>query len=121
MKFSDYEKFLRPIHLQGKRVTVTIERFEEIDTHPRPGRKERALCVYFEAKRLPFILSTPNRRFLMDTFGDDVKASIGQAVALEARPVKVAGVDKTVIRMFSVQPAAAEVLKQAAVAGEQVN
>jgi len=105
MRFSDYEQFLRPIHLQGKRVTVTISRFEEIETHPRPGKKEKALCMYFKDKRLPLILSTPNRRFLMETISDDPNACIGVAVALEARPVRVAGVEKMVIRIFKAQPA----------------
>jgi hypothetical protein len=106
MRFSDYETFLRPVHLQGRRVTVTIQRFEEIDTHLPGQGKKKAICVYFQGKSKPFILSTPNRRFLMDIFGDDVKASVGQVVALEARPIRVAGVEKMVIRMFMAQPMA---------------
>jgi hypothetical protein len=106
MKFSDYETFLRPIHLQGKRVTVTIQRFEEIDTHLPGQGKKKAICVYFKDKRLPLILSTPNRRFLMETFSDDPNACIGLTVALEARPIRVAGVEKMVIKMFKAQPVA---------------
>ena len=73
MRFSDFDAYLLADHLQHS-TTVTIERFEKITTHPRPGRTEMALAVRFKGKQKPLILSTLNRRKLASMFGSVLKS-----------------------------------------------
>src|SRR5262249_48435301 len=102
MRFSDFDTYLRADHLQHS-TTVTIERFEKITTHPRPGRTEMALAVHFKGKNKPLILSTLNRRKL----GRDVRRRHGgKSIQLAVEQVTVAGQVKSVIR---IRPALAAV------------
>src|SRR5215471_11752499 len=105
MRFSDFDSYLRADHLKHS-TTVTIERFEKITTHPRPGKTEVALAVHFRGKNKPLILSTLNRRKLAAMFGDDTDAAIGKSIQLAVEQVTVAGQVKSVIR---IRPAIAAV------------
>jgi hypothetical protein len=108
-KWSDFERYLKSVHLQGKRATVKIERVAIEELHPRPGKVERAPVVYFEGKSKGLILSATNQRTLARLFGDDMTACVGKTVTLEAVEVPVAGVKRHPIRInaASIQEAAA--------------
>ena len=47
MKWSDFERYLKPEHLAGHRATVKISRVVVEETHPRPGKTEKAPVMYF--------------------------------------------------------------------------
>src|SRR5262245_18819890 len=98
-RWSDYERYLKPEHIQGRKVTVKIARVAIEETHPRPGNSELAPVIYFENKAKGLILSATNRRTLARLFGDDVQACIGQTVTLETVSVQVGRESKTPIRI----------------------
>jgi hypothetical protein len=104
MKFSDFERRLKAAHLGGQGATVKIERIETEETHPKPGKTEKALVVYFEGKSRGLILSATNCRTLAELFGDDVQRCVGQTVSIRAVPVRVAGETKHPIRIFAAGP-----------------
>jgi hypothetical protein len=108
-KWSDFERYLKSAHLQGKRATVKIVRVAIEELHPRPGKVECAPVIYFEGKSKGLILSATNQRTLARLFGDDIGACVGKLVTLEAVEVKVAGVNRYPIRIksASIQEAAA--------------
>jgi hypothetical protein len=108
-KWSDFERYLKSVHLLGRRATVKVARVAIEELHPRPGKVERAPVVYFEGKSKGLILSATNQRTLARLFGDDINACVGKLVTLEAVEVKVAGVSKYPIRIkaASIQEAAA--------------
>jgi hypothetical protein len=99
VKWSDFERYLRAAHLGGRRVTVKIVRIEIEETHPRPGKTERAPVVYFHGKEKGLILSATNRRTLQDLFGDEIDSCIGKTVRIEAKPVTVGRLTKYPIRI----------------------
>jgi hypothetical protein len=104
MRWSDFEKHLKASHLGGRRVTVKIARIVIEETHPRPGKTEKAPVAYFEGKEKGLILSPTNCRKLAKLFGEDVDQAIGQTVVLEAVPVSVGRDTKHPIRIFAAEP-----------------
>jgi len=114
MKWSDQERYLKPIHLNNQRVVVTIDRVTMEDTHPRPGKTERAPVLYFKGKEKGFICSTYNARTLARLFGDDCDACLGKQIALKVVEVLVGRETKRPIRIFAAEPATpTEALKEA--------
>lgn len=107
--WSDYEMYLKPVHLKGQAVTLTIVRAVEEDTHPRGGEVVKAPVLYF--RELPFglILSPTNRQTLASLYGDAVAGCIGKPIAVKAVPVKVGRIEKTPIRILNQRPNAPKV------------
>ena len=101
MKWSDFETRLRGEHLAGKRITVTIARIEIEEVHPRPGVTMNAPVMYFRNSKKSLVLSPENQRALMLLFGDDVAASTGKSITLEAKAMKVAGRAVLPIRIYA--------------------
>lgn len=99
MKWSEFEKYLKPEHLAGRRTTVTISRIAIEETHPRPGKTEKAPVAYFEGKSKGLILSQTNQRTLARLFGDDIQACIGQSITLECVAVQVGRETRRPIRI----------------------
>ena len=104
--WSDYEVYLKPIHLKGKTVTLTIVRAVEEDTHPKGGAVVKAPVLYF--RELPFglILSPTNRQTLAALYGDAVSECIGKPIAVQSVAVRVGNTQKTPIRILNQRPAA---------------
>jgi len=100
MKWSDFETRLRGEHLNGKRVVVTIARVEIEEVHPR-GIATNAPVLYFRNAKKSLVLSPENQRALSRLFGDDAEACIGQSIALQAQPMKVAGRNVLPIRIYA--------------------
>jgi hypothetical protein len=120
MRWSDFEKYLKPEHLAGKRTTVKISRVVVEQTHPRPGKTEQAPVAYFEDKYKGLILSPINQKALQRLFGDAVDNCIGQTVVLEAVTVTVGNRTRTPIRIFASNGSRPEPLPaQAAIGGSQ--
>jgi hypothetical protein len=111
MNWSEFEKYLKPAHLAGRRATVTIERVAIEELHPRPGKVERTPVVYFEGKSKGLILSHTNQRTLAGLFGDDMTACVGKTVTLDTVEVKVGRETKTPIRIGAARAASAPLLK----------
>lgn len=107
--WSDYEMYLKPIHLKGKTVTLTIVRVVEEDTHPRGGEIVKAPVLYF--RELPFglILSPTNRQTLAALYGDPVSECIGKPIAVQSVAVRVGNMQKTPIRILNQRPNAPKV------------
>ena len=84
-KWSDFDKYVRGEHLQGKTVTVTIERVT-VEKFYVGGGKIAKPCLWFKGTSKGLPLNDGNRRALARLFGDDVGAVIGQAVTLAAVP-----------------------------------
>lgn len=107
--WSDYEVYLKPIHLKGKTVTLTIVRAVEEDTHPKGGAVVKAPVLYF--RELPFglILSPTNRQTLAALYGDAVSECIGKPIAVQSVAVRVGNLQKTPIRILNQRPAAPRV------------
>ena len=98
-KWSDYEKYLKGEHLNGRRVGATIAQVVEEITHPN-GQAERTPVLYFQGKQRGLILTPFNRNALRDMFGDNIANCIGKAVQLEAVPMLVVGKHTLPVRIF---------------------
>lgn len=107
--WSDYEMYLKPIHLKGKAVTLTIVKTTEEDTHPQGGKSVVAPVLWF--RELPFglILSPINRQTLWTLYGDPVTECIGKPITVQAVAVKVGKIDKTPIRISRMRPNAPQI------------
>ena len=84
-KWSDFDKFVRGEHLQGKTVQVVIERVT-VEKFYIGGGKIAKPCLWFKGTQKGLPLNDGNRRTLARLFGDDVNAVIGKAVTLAAIP-----------------------------------
>ncbi len=107
--WSDYEKYLKPIHLHGEPRTLTITRITEEETHPRPTETVRNPVLWFKEMPFGLILSPTNRATLIALYGDAVRDSIGKPITVQAVPMKVAGKDKQPIRILKTRPVAAHI------------
>lgn len=102
--WSDYERYLKPIHLKGQPVTLTIVKAVEEETHPQKGKTVMSPVLYF--RELPFglILSPTNRQTLIALYGDRVADCVGKPITVQAVAMKVAGNDKQPIRIMKQRP-----------------
>jgi hypothetical protein len=104
--WSDYERFLKPVHLEGKAVTLTIVKATEEETHPQKGKTTTSPVLWFREKPFGLILSPTNRATLIALYGDAIAGCIGKPITVQAVSVKVAGNDKQPIRILKQRPAA---------------
>jgi hypothetical protein len=106
---SDYERFLKPIHLKGEALTLTIVKFTEEETHPQRGKAELALVAWFREVPFGFILSPTNRQILADTC-DSLAGWVGKPITLRAVSIgKVGKTDRSPIRIVNTRPAAPKI------------
>ena len=103
MNWSDFEKYLKGEHLQGKKAVVQIADITVEETHPRQGITELKPVAYFTGRKKALILSPTNQRTLKALFGDDVASCKGKWVTLEALSMRVAGRDTLPIRIGPAQ------------------
>lgn len=108
--WSDYEVFLKPVHLKGQPITLTIVKAVEEETHPQKGKTVMSPVLYF--RELPFglILSPTNRQTLIALYGDRVADCVGKPITVQAVAMKVAGNDKQPIRILKQRPAATSIV-----------
>lgn len=92
-KWSDLDEYIKPAHLQGAIVPVTIDHIEFRKLHPRPGVEETKPVAFFAGKKKSLILTATNQDYLQKTFGDDITASYGKPVTIHAVTKRVAGKD----------------------------
>lgn len=121
------DKRIKARHLQGKRVTLTIQHIA-IEIMPRrraqveaqrvagemPAAErdggELVFVLWFKelGARKSLVLSNPNREKLIEFFGDDPNACIGKKIMLEAQRVAAFGKTHEVVRIVgTVEPSAA--------------
>lgn len=101
--WSDLDPYLKPVHLNSKIHTVTVERIELTTVHPRPGKAEIKPVMHFAGKSKGLILTSTNQKFLRATFGDDISASYGKSVTLMPIIKTVAGKEIVTILIGVVQ------------------
>ncbi len=99
MKWSDFDTYLRPEHLNGKPVRVKIAKVTAEQFY-FGGQTETCPVLHLEGTRKRLVLSNVNRRTLARLFGDDTSGCIGKTVLLAVETVKVAGKDKPTIRII---------------------
>lgn len=104
--WSDYERFLKPVHLNGKAVTLTIVKATEEETHPQKGKAVSSPVLWFREKPFGLILSPTNRATLIALYGDPITNCIGKPITVHAVAMKVGGNDKQPIRILNKRPAA---------------
>lgn len=102
--WSDYERYLKPVHLKGQPVTLTIVKAVEEETHPQRGKTVVSPVLYFSELPFGLILSPTNRRTLVALYGDRVADCIGKPITVQAVTMKVAGNDKQPIRIMKQRP-----------------
>lgn len=107
--WSDYEKFLKPVHLKGEPRTLTITRITEEETHPRPGETVRSPVLWFKEVPFGLILSPTNRQTLIALYGDEKNACIGKPIVVKAIDMKVGGRDKQPLRIQKQRPNAPQI------------
>lgn len=84
MLWSDFELYLKPVHLKGRAHTVKIVKIEiEQVFNPKAKRKEPVPVCYFEKAQRGLVLGATKRKALAKLFGDDSTAALGQSVTLE--------------------------------------
>jgi len=100
MKWSDFDRWLKADHLQGKARTLTIDQVvvEEVYSQAEK-RKGPAPVLYFRETKKGLVLSQTNQDALQALFGDDVGGCFGKRVLLDPTPMRVAGRELTVIRL----------------------
>jgi hypothetical protein len=99
-----FERYLTAPELQGRRARLTINRIDVETTHPRQGVTEEVPVAYFREIKRGLPLSRTNRRALARAFVDDVVASIGKQILVEAVAMQVAGKDTSPIRITAPAP-----------------
>lgn len=104
--WSDYERYLKPVHLDGKAVILTIVKATEEETHPQKGKTVVSPVLWFREKPFGLILSPTNRATLIALYGDAIAGCLGKPITVQAVAVKVAGNDKQPIRILRQRPAA---------------
>lgn len=107
--WSSYERFMKPIHLKGQSVTLTIIKASEEETHPQKGKTVKAPVLWFREMPFGLILSPTNRATLIALYGDRVADCIGKPISVKAVKEQVAGRDKEPIRIQAVRPNAPKV------------
>jgi hypothetical protein len=105
--WSDYEMYLKPVHLKGEARTFTITRITEEDTHPQPGKPAvKSPVLWFKEVSFGMILSPTNRSTLIALYGERVSDCLGNSITVKALALKVGGKDKNPLRIQAVRPEA---------------
>ena len=100
MKWSDFDRWLKADHLQGKARTLTIDQVVVEDVYSQAEKRNRpAPVLYFRETKKGLVLSQTNQDALQALFGDDVAGCFGKKVLLDPTPMRVAGRELTVIRL----------------------
>ncbi len=100
MKWSDFDRWLKADHLQGKARTLTIDQVVVEEVYSQAEKRNRpAAVLYFRETKKGLVLSQTNQDALQALFGDDVTSCFGKKVLLEPTPMRVAGWELTVIRL----------------------
>lgn len=84
----DYDEYLQPKHLKGKRVTLQIVRTAEIEVNER-GEKKIKPVLYFKGTAKYLFLNKTMRAALSEMFGDQKSACVGKSISIRA--AKLAG------------------------------
>ena len=85
MKWSDFDRWLKADHLQGKARSLTIDQVVVEDVYSQAEKRLRpAPVLYFKETKKGLVLSGTNQDALQALFGDDVTACFGKRVLLGA-------------------------------------
>jgi hypothetical protein len=103
-KWSQYEKWLKPIHLKQGRGVLTIVAVEDETLYDGHGTSEVVPVATFKETRHKLALTNTNRHKLLDLFGDEIADTLGKRIVVEVSSVRVGPTSKQVIRITSVAP-----------------
>lgn len=79
----DYDEYLQPRHLKGKRITLTIIRTDEVEVDQR-GKKSIKPVLFFKGTPKYLFLNKTNRQALVDMFGEQRESCIGKRISIRA-------------------------------------
>lgn len=100
----DESRFVKAPDLNGRDVTVTIERLEkEMLFNERNNKMVECDIIYFVGAKKPFVANTLNLRTIRDGFGKQVRSWLGKRIVLFPTTTKVAGKVKDCIRIRPIQ------------------
>lgn len=80
----DYDEYLQPRHLKGKRVTLTITRTGEVEVE-QYGKTKIKPVIYFKNTQKYLFLNKTMRLALFEMFGEDKAACIGKRISIRAK------------------------------------
>jgi len=100
-------EYMYAFDLQGKDVTVTIEKVTQGDLTALGGRKsKKPLCFFREGReKRPLALNSTNCRTIAALYGDDTSNWIGQRITLYPAETTMAGEKVACIRVRPSVPA----------------
>ncbi len=97
--------WLRAFDLQGRDVTVTIEKVVPGEVTGEGGKKSKRPVVYFKGKNKPLALNATNCKTIARMFGNETNAWAGKAITLYPTVTQKGGEETPCLR---VRPAAAK-------------
>lgn len=83
----DYDEYLQPRHLKGKRHTLTIKRAGEINVEERGNKKSKPILYFNETAKYLFLNKTA-RLALYEMFGESPAACAGKRITIQAVPLE---------------------------------
>lgn len=98
-KMFDPPKYLAAFVLEGKDITVTIDKVVAETIEGEAGRKDKRPVVYFKGASLPLVLNKTNGKTLQKLYGADTDKWSGKGVTLYATTCKNKGDIVDCIRM----------------------
>jgi hypothetical protein len=105
-KWSQYEKWLKPVHLKQGKGALTIAAVADEELYDGHGKSDLIPVASFKECRYKLTLTLTNRRKLTELFGDEIEGCIAKRVVIEVASVKVGPQTKSVLRITAVAPAA---------------
>jgi len=91
--------------LQGRDVTVTIEKVTAGELTALGGRKSKKPICYFRGKQKPLALNSTNCKTIAALYGNDTEAWIGKRITLYPTTTQMAGETCECIRVRPSIPA----------------
>ncbi len=97
--------WLRAFDLQGRDVTVTIEKVVAGEVTGEKGKKSKKPVLYFKGKNKPLAANATNCKTIARMYGNDTNAWLGKAITLYTAMTQKDGEEMPCIR---VRPTAAK-------------
>jgi hypothetical protein len=110
----DPSKFVAAFELDGKDVTVTIERVVGETIEGEANRKARKPVIHFKDWPKPLVLNKTNAKVLIHLYGADYRKWTGKRFTMYPTTAKMAGDEVDAIRLRKKVPPSAATVAQSA-------
>jgi hypothetical protein len=92
-------EYLYAWDLQGKDVTVTIARTQQVQLIGEGGRKAKKPCVWFEGKEKGLAINKTNGKIIAAMYGNDMEGWAGKRITLFPTTTQMGGETKECVRV----------------------